>query len=84
MKIYAGSMSIDVTESDLRNEFKPYGEVSFVNIVKDRSNNSSRGFAFVEMPNDTEGAAAITALNGKTLKGKAIVVNEAMPKKQPA
>lgn len=74
-------MSIDVTETDLRNEFKAYGEVSFVNVVMDRMNNSSRGFAFVEMPVDAEGTAAISALNGKTLKGKAIVVNEAQAKK---
>ena len=81
MKIYTGRMSSDVTETDLRNEFKAYGEVSFVNVVMDRSSNSSRGFAFVEMPNEAEGAAAISALNGKTLKGKAIVVNEALPKR---
>jgi len=81
MKIYAGSMSSDVTETDLRNAFKTYGEVSFVNIIMDRWNNGSRGFAILEMPNDDEGTAAISALNGKTLKGKVIVVNEARPKK---
>lgn len=74
-------MSGDVTETDLRNEFKAYGEVSFVNVVMDRLNNSSRGFAFVEMPNDAEATAAIFALNGKTLKGKALVVKEARSKK---
>jgi len=74
-------MSSDVTETDLRNAFKTYGEVSFVNIIMDRWNNGSRGFAILEMPNDDEGTAAISALNGKTLKGKVIVVNEARPKK---
>ncbi len=80
MKIYAGSMSTDVTETDLREAFKAYGEVSFVNVVMDRRNSGSKGFAFIEMPNETEANAAISALNGRIIKGKAVVVNEARPR----
>lgn len=73
-------MSTDVTEMDLRDAFKEYGEVSFVNVVMDRHSSSSKGFAFIEMPNESEGKAAITGLNGQIIKGKAVVVNEARPK----
>ena len=80
MNIYAGNLAREVTESDLRTAFNEYGEVAFVNIVKDRFNNSSAGFGFLQMPVETEAEAAITGLHGKEMKGRAIVVNEARPR----
>ena len=80
MNIYAGNLSREVTEDDIRQAFKAYGEVSFVNIVKDRFNKTSSGFGFLEMPVQVEAEAAITGLHGKDMKGQVIVVNEARPR----
>lgn len=80
MTIFAGNLSLTVTEDDLRTEFRQYGEVSFVNIVKDRATRSSTGFGFLEMPIEIEALAAITALHGKELKGQSIIVNAAQPR----
>ena len=80
MNIYAGNLSRDVTEDDLRVAFRQYGQVSFVNIVKDRTNKISTGFGFLEMPVQLEAEAAITALHGKEMKGQSLVVNEARPR----
>jgi RNA recognition motif-containing protein len=83
MSIYAGNLSPDVTEDDLRKEFGAFGHVAFVNIVKDRSNRVSMGFGFLDMPVKSEADAAIAHLQGKALKGKELVVNEARPKPLP-
>ena len=80
MNIYVGNLSSDVTEEELQEEFKPFGEVTSVNIIKDKYSGQSRGFAFVEMPSVSEGQAAITALNGKTLKDRTLTVNAARPR----
>ena len=80
MNIYAGNLSIKVTEDDLREAFRVYGEVAFVNIVKDRSNRVSTGFGFLQMPVQVEAEAAILGLHGKDIKGQSIVVNEARPR----
>ena len=80
MNIYAGNLSREVTEDDIRQAFRSYGEVSFVNIVKDRFNKNSSGFGFLEMPVQVEAEAAITGLHGRDMKGQAIVVNEARPR----
>ena len=80
MNIYAGNLSRDVTEEDIRVAFRAYGQVSFVNIVKDRSSRISSGFGFLEMPVQLEAEAAITGLHGKDMKGQLIVVNEARPR----
>ena len=80
MNIYAGNLSKAVTEDDLREAFRVYGEVSFVNIVKDRSNRVSTGFGFLAMPVQVEAEAAIEALHGKEIKGQSIIVNEARPR----
>ena len=80
MNIYAGNLAKAVTEDDLREAFRVYGEVSFVNIVKDRSNRVSTGFGFLAMPVQVEAEAAITALHGKEMKGQSIIVNEARPR----
>ena len=79
MNIYVGNLSYSVTEEDLRNEFGAFGELSSVNIIKDKFTGRSKGFGFVEMPSNSEADAAIKALNGKDLKGRNIKVNPAKP-----
>ncbi len=80
MNIFAGNLSQEVTEDDLRKAFKAFGEVSFVNIVRTRANKSSAGFAFLEMPVLEEAAAAIKGLNATDMKGQPVTVNEARPR----
>lgn len=81
MNIYVGNLSWNLTEEDLQNLFTPYGEVTSAKIVTDKfNNNRSKGFGFVEMPNDGEGQAAIAGLNGSEVDGRGIVVNESQPK----
>jgi RNA recognition motif-containing protein len=81
MQIYVGSLPYEVTEEDLREEFGAFGEVASVNIITDRDSGRPKGFGFVEMASKSEAEAAITGLNGKTLKERTIVVNEARPRK---
>jgi len=80
MNIYVGNLSYNATEDDLRNAFSAYGQVASVTIIKDKFSGESRGFAFVEMPSNDEGDAAIVGLNGADLKGRALKVNQARPK----
>jgi RNA recognition motif-containing protein len=80
MNIYVGNLSRDLTEADLREAFQAFGEVSTASIIKDKFSNESRGFGFVEMPNPAEAKAVIAGLNGKSLKGRTITVNEARPR----
>lgn len=80
MKIYVGNLSYDVTEEELRQEFLAFGEVESVNIITDKYSGQPKGFGFVEMPSVSEGQAAITALNGKTLKDRTLTVNAARPR----
>jgi RNA-binding proteins (RRM domain) len=80
MKIYVGNLSYDVTEDELRQEFLAYGEVTSVSILTDKFSGRPKGFGFVEMASKSEGEAAITGLNGKILKERTIVVNEARPR----
>jgi RNA recognition motif-containing protein len=82
MNIYVGNLSSDATEDDVRQAFEAFGEVSSINIIQDKFSGESRGFGFVEMPTKTEADAAITGLNGQDLKGRAVNVNEARPKKE--
>ena len=77
MDIYVGNLSYEVDEDELRQEFTAFGEVTSVTIIRDKYSGRSRGFGFAEMQAETEAKAAITGLNGKTLKGRALVVNEA-------
>jgi cold-inducible RNA-binding protein len=79
-KLYVGNLTFSMTENDLREMFAPYGAVESASLVTDRATGRSRGFGFVEMTNDTEAAAAITALNGKDVDGRSLTVNEARPK----
>jgi len=79
-KIFVGNFSFSTTESELRQLFEPYGTVESVTVVTDRDTGRSRGFGFVEMPNNGEAESAITALNGHDVGGRALTVNEARPK----
>lgn len=78
--LYVGNLSFSTTENDLRDMFAPYGNVERASLVNDRDTGRSRGFGFVEMTNDSEAAAAISALNGKETNGRPLTVNEARPK----
>ena len=80
MKIYVGNLSFDVTEEELRQEFASFGEVTSVSIITDKYTGRPKGFGFVEMPSVSEGQAAITGLNGKTLKERTLNVNAARPR----
>ena len=82
MKIYVGNLSFDVTEDEVRQEFEAFGEVTSVNIVTDKYSGRPRGFGFVEMASVSEGQAAITALNGKTLNERTLSVNAARPRSE--
>lgn len=73
-------MSRDVSEAELREAFQAFGEIQSCNIIKDKFTGESRGFGFVEMPNKAEAEKAISALNGKDMKGRTINVNEARPR----
>jgi cold-inducible RNA-binding protein len=78
--IFVGNLSFGTTEDTLRAAFEPYGSVDNVNIIRDRDTGQPRGFAFVEMSNDSEANNAINGLNGKDLDGRSLNVNEARPK----
>lgn len=80
MNIYVSHLSWGTKGDSLQNLFSQYGEVSSANVITDRRNGRSRGFGFVEMPNDAEGQAAIDALDGTDFEGKTIGVNVAKPK----
>ena len=80
MKIYVGNLAFDVTEDEIAAEFGTYGKVDSVAIPADRISGRPRGFAFVEMVSKSEAEAAIAGLNGKTMRDRAIVVNESRPR----
>ena len=80
MKIYVGNLSYEVTEEELRQEFGAFGEVTSANIITDKYSGRPKGFGFIEMASKSEAEAAITGLNGKTLKERTVVVNEARPR----
>jgi RNA recognition motif-containing protein len=82
MNIYVGNLSYGMSEDELRGAFGAFGEVSSVKILMDRETGRSRGFGFVEMPNQSEAETAITQLNGKDLGGRALRINEARPREQ--
>jgi RNA recognition motif-containing protein len=80
MNIYVSSLSFQTKSERLQELFEQFGEVSSANIITDRETGRSRGFGFVEMPNDAEGQAAINALNNTEFDGRTIIVNVARPK----
>ena len=82
MNIYVGNLSYDVTEDEVRDIFSPHGEISSLSIIKDKYSGQSKGFGFIEMPNQAEAEEAIKALNESELKGRNIKVNQAKPKEE--
>ena len=79
MKIYVGNLSSDVTEDDLSEAFEAFGQITSIDIIKDKFSGVSRGFGFIEMQNSNEAKSAIEGLNATELKGKDLNVNEARP-----
>jgi len=82
MKIYVGNLSYSTSEDDIRTAFSAFGAVNTCDVIMDRGTGRSKGFGFVEMGVDTEGQAAIDALNGKDLDGRSLNVNVAKPREE--
>jgi RNA recognition motif-containing protein len=80
MNVYVGNLPREATENDVREAFAAFGQVATVKLITDKFSGESRGFGFVEMPNQAEAQAAINGLNGKQLKGRMLTVNEARPR----
>lgn len=80
MNIYISNLNFATKNNSLQDLFAQYGEVSSANIITDRETGRSRGFGFVEMPNDSEGQQAIDSLNNTEFEGKTITVNVARPR----
>ncbi len=80
MNIYVGNLAYEVTDDNLAEEFGAYGQVESARVITDRFSGRSRGFGFVEMPNDAEAQTAIDSLNGKEIKGRAVTANQARPR----
>ena len=82
MRLCVGSLALTTSEAELRQVFTPYGSVERVQILQDRETGRSRGFGFVEMPDATAAQAAIAGLNGRSLGGRLLTVNEARPREE--
>jgi RNA recognition motif-containing protein len=80
MNIFVGSLPYSIEEADLRESFEAYGLVDSAKIITDKFTGRSKGFGFVEMPNDAEAQKAIEELNGATVQNRTIVVNKSEPK----
>jgi len=80
MRIYVGNLNYDVTDDELRETFGEFGEVASADVIKDKFNGQSKGFGFVDMPDNDQAQQAIKELNGKLVKGRNLTVNEARPK----
>ena len=80
MRIYIGNFGFDTSEQEVRQAFEAHGQVQEVSMMKDRDTGRSKGFAFVEMPTQTEALAAINTLNGQDFGGRPATVNEARPR----
>ncbi len=80
MNLFVGNLSWDVSQDDLEQTFAAFGQVSSAKVMMDRETGKPRGFAFVDMPNDSEAQKAIESLNGKEVKGRQMNVNEARPR----
>ena len=79
MNIYTGNLSNSITEESLKEMFSKFGEVKSAKIIMDRYTNRSKGFGFVEMPDNSEADQAIKSLNGKMIDGRNLKVNQANP-----
>jgi RNA recognition motif-containing protein len=82
MKIYVGNLSYGVTEEELQEQFGAFGAIVNVNIIKDRETGNSKGFGFIEMENQADGEKAIKELDGSSIKGRDVKVNEARPREE--
>jgi RNA recognition motif-containing protein len=82
MNLYCGNLSYECTDEDLRKAFDEYGQIELARVITDRFTGRSRGFGFVEMPNDDEANSAINALNGKEFMGRELRVSEAKPREE--
>ena len=82
MNIYVANLNFKVQDEELRELFEAHGEVSSAKIIKDRDSGQSRGFGFVEMPNDESAASAIESLDGTDYSGRSLRVSEARPRPQ--
>ena len=81
-KLYVGNLTYGVTDGDLQTMFAAHGTVQSAQVIMDRDTGRSKGFGFVEMGSDQEAQAAIAAMNGKEVDGRALTVNEARPKSE--
>ena len=79
-KLYVGNLSYNTTSSDLEQLCAPHGTVQSAEVIQDRDTGRSKGFGFVQMGSDQEAQAAISALNGQEVDGRALTVNEAKPR----
>jgi cold-inducible RNA-binding protein len=79
-KLYVGNLTYETTDGDLQNMFTPHGAVQSAQVIMDRDTGRSKGFGFVEMDKGDEADAAISALNGHEVNGRALTVNEARPR----
>jgi RNA recognition motif-containing protein len=82
MNIYVSNLGFSVQDEDLREYFAEYGEVTSAKVITDKFTNRSRGFGFVEMPDDNAGQKAIKELNGAVIEGRSISVNVARPREE--
>ncbi len=82
MRIYVGNLPYSVTDEDLREVFGEYGELAAAEVIKDKFSGQSKGFGFVDMPNNSEADSAIKELNESVFKGRKLTVNEARPREQ--
>jgi RNA recognition motif-containing protein len=82
MTIYVSNLSFTITDDQLKKVFAPFGDVSSAKVMTDKFTNRSRGFAFIEMPDEKQGQKAIDDLNGANCEGRPMVVNMANPRKQ--
>ena len=81
-KLYVGNLTYGVTDSTLEQMFAPHGTVQSAQVIKDRETGRSKGFGFVELDSGAQAQAAIAALNGQEVNGRALTVNEARPREE--
>jgi cold-inducible RNA-binding protein len=82
MRIYVGNLTYSVTDEDLREIFGEYGDLTTAEVIKDKFSGQSKGFGFVDMPDNSEAEAAIKELNDSMFKGRKLTVNEARPRSE--
>jgi len=80
MRIYVGNLPYSMTDDDLRDIFSEFGDLASAEVIKDKFSGQSKGFGFVDMPNNSEADAAIKALNETDMRGRKLTVNEARPR----